>query len=73
MDEISIANKRLKGAQEKHDQDYEESIRAQDQWESELTECLDELNCKKHDIAKANGNLDLPTMTSLKSMLGGES
>ncbi|KAL3770127.1 hypothetical protein ACHAW5_009668 [Stephanodiscus triporus] len=71
MDEISIANKRLKVAREKHDRDYEESIRAQDQWESQLTECLHELNRKKHDTAKANGNLDAANNDLLEVNAGG--
>ena len=72
MDEISVANKRLKVAREKHDRDYEECIAAQDRWESHLTERLHELNRKKHDIAQASGNLDAADNDLMEVNAGGE-
>ncbi|KAL3815635.1 hypothetical protein ACHAXA_006910 [Cyclostephanos tholiformis] len=58
MDELSVANTRLKVARDEHERDYEEKIKAQDEWESRLHERMNQLIQRKKEIAEINGNLD---------------
>jgi hypothetical protein len=58
MEELSVARKRIKVAEENYERDYNELILALSEREGRLNERSDELNRKKHEIAQANGYLN---------------
>ncbi|KAL3797591.1 hypothetical protein ACHAW5_003310 [Stephanodiscus triporus] len=58
MEELSVAHKRIRVAEDNYERDYNELILALSQRESKLNKRLNELNRKKHDIAHKNGNID---------------
>ena len=58
MDDLSSANERLKTAHDNRERDYAAQIIEQEDCENELTKRMDELNKKKHEVAKANGNTE---------------
>jgi hypothetical protein len=56
MEELSVARKRIKVADENYERDYNGLILAlSERDEGRLNERSDELNRKKHEIAQANG------------------
>ena len=72
MDELIIVNKRLKTVRNNNEQDYEVKISVLDQQESLLNERLLALNRKKHEIARANGNLDAADDDLIEVNAGGK-
>ena len=58
MDDLINTNKRLKIAHDNRERDYATQIRKLDDCESKITKRIDQLNERKHEIAKVNGNLD---------------
>jgi hypothetical protein len=72
MDELSSSNKRLKSAHESHLQDLNNKISALDNRETILNERVQELNRKKHEIAQANGNLNVTDEDLVEINAGGK-
>jgi hypothetical protein len=72
MDEIGAAYKRLKSAHDSHLQDLDNEISALDKRRTLLNERLQELNRKKHEIAQANGNLDVSDDDLIEINAGGK-
>jgi hypothetical protein len=72
MDELSVANKRRKVARDEHDRDYEETIRAQDEWEGRLQEHMSQFIAKKKETAEANGNIDAADEDLVEVNAGGK-
>ncbi len=72
MDELSVNCKRLKTAHDNHDRDYNETISALSQRESRLNERLYKLNCKKLEVAEANGNLNAAYDDLVEVSAGGK-
>ena len=56
MDELSIANKRLKVTRDEHERDYKNIVRSQTQWEGRLRKRMGELIRKKNEAAEVFGN-----------------
>ena len=71
MDEISAAYKRLKSARDSHVQDLDNEISALDKRGTLINERVQELNRKKHEIAQANGNLDVADDDLVEINAGG--
>ena len=72
MEEISIANQRLKAACANNDRDRRAQINKLDNQEKELMERLEKLNEEKHEIAKANGNIDVADDNIVEINAGGK-
>ena len=72
MDKLSAARKRLKTAHDNIERDYNKLTLSLSQRESRLTECVDELNRKKNDIAHASGNLDAAHNDLVEVNAGGK-
>jgi len=73
MDELIIANKRLKTAHEHEQQNYDALMSKLEDTESKLTKRLDELNQKKHKVAEANGNVNAADDDLIEINAGGGS
>jgi hypothetical protein len=72
MDEtISASNKRLKSAHDSLLQDLNNEIAALDKRETILNERVQQLNLKKHEIAQANGNLNVTDEDLVEINAGG--
>lgn len=56
MEELGVARKRFKEAEDYYQQDYNEASLVLSQREGKLDERLNELNRAKYDIVRANGN-----------------
>ncbi|KAL3808765.1 hypothetical protein ACHAXA_001341 [Cyclostephanos tholiformis] len=72
MDELSIANTRLKATRDEHDRDCEEKIKALDEWERRLHERMNRLIQRKKEISEINGNLDAADDDLVEVNAGGE-
>jgi hypothetical protein len=66
------SNKRIKTARESHVQDLDDLISALDKRETLLNERVQALDRKKHDIAQANGNLDVADDDLIDINAGGK-
>ena len=72
MDDLINTNKRLKTAHDNHERDYAAQIRKLDDSESKLTKRIDQLNEKKHEIAKTHGNVDAKDDDLVEINAGGK-
>ena len=71
MEELIIANKRLKTAHVSNERDYEAQITKLDRKESSLKERLNQLNKKKLETSKSNGDVDATDDDLLEVNAGG--
>ena len=58
MEQLGVARKRIKLAEDNYEREYNSILLALDQREIKLTERLNELNRKKDEVARINGNAD---------------
>ena len=72
MDKLNIANGNLKTAQDARDRDYEAQIAKLNKHENNLLERLSELNRKKLESTKLNGNLDAKDDDLIEVNAGGK-
>ena len=71
MEELIIANKRLKTAHVSNERDYEAQITKLDRKESSLKERLNQLNKKKLETSQSNGDVDATDDDLLEVNAGG--
>ena len=72
MDELSITSKCLKAARDNFEREYNAQITKINKTESKITKRLDELNQKKHNVARANGNLEARDNDLIEINAGGK-
>ena len=72
MEALSSTNKRLKEARANIERDYEAQVKKLDESERKLMQRMDTLNSKKHEIAKANGNIDIADDDIVEINAGGK-
>ena len=72
MDELTVARKRLKVAQDNLLEDLDKEISALDEAENGLKERLHQLNQKKHEISQLNGNIDAADDDLVEVNAGGK-
>ena len=71
MDDLINTNERLKIAHDNRERDYAAQIGKLDETESKLTKRIDQLNEKKHEIAKTNGIVDAKDNDLVEINAGG--
>ena len=72
MEELSIANHRIKAAQDSYDRDYAAQITKLADKESNLKQRLNDLNEKKLKVATTSGNVDATEDDLIKINAGGK-
>ena len=72
MEALSGTNQRLNAVHANIEQDYEAQVKKMDESERKLMQRMEKLNEKKHEISKANGNINVTDDDIVEINAGGK-